>query len=132
MSLYLSSEMISYDMDLNRNEGEESKIQAKFIHGSNFTMAFWTFKTNAIIPEHKHEHETATSILKGSLKLTVNNRIVYLHAGDSFIIPSWAVHHAIALEPSEVIDVCTPVREDYVARQNGVIKTYLETSQPQG
>lgn len=81
MSLYLSSEMISYDMDLNRNEGEESKIQAKFIHGSNFTMAFWTFKTNAIIPEHKHEHETATSILKGSLKLTVNTALfIYMLA----------------------------------------------------
>lgn len=44
MSLYLSSEMISYDMDSNRNEGEESKIQAKFIHGSNFTMAFGHLK----------------------------------------------------------------------------------------
>lgn len=66
MSLYLSDEMISYDMDLNRNEGEESKIQAKFIHGTDFTIAFWTFKPNAIIPEHKHEHETATTILKGS------------------------------------------------------------------
>ncbi|HBO24841.1 cupin domain-containing protein [Providencia sp.] len=129
MSLYLSNEMISYDMDLHRNEGEESKIKAKFIHGTGFTIAFWTFKPNAIIPEHVHEHETATTILKGSLRLTVDGRTVYLHAGDSFIIPSWATHDAEALEPSEVIDVYTPVREDYLARQNGSVETYLNTSQ---
>ncbi|MEQ4734338.1 MULTISPECIES: cupin domain-containing protein [Providencia] len=116
-------------MDLNRNEGEESKIQAKFIHGTGFTIAFWTFKPKAIIPEHVHEHETATTILKGSLRLTVDGRTVFLHAGDSFIIPSWAVHDAEALEPSEVIDVYTPVREDYLARQNGTLTTYLNTSQ---
>ncbi|MEX9975520.1 hypothetical protein AB7W84_18555 [Providencia rettgeri] len=69
MSLFLSKEMISYDMDLNRNEGEESKIQAKFIHGTGFTIAFWTFKPKAIIPEHVHEHETATTILKGSFEV---------------------------------------------------------------
>ncbi len=129
MSLYLSNEMISYDMDLNRSEGEDSKIQAKFIHGTGFTIAFWTFKTGAIIPEHVHEHETATTILTGSLRLTVDGRTVFLHAGDSFIIPSWATHDAEALEPSKVIDVYTPIREDYLARQNGSIETYLNTSQ---
>lgn len=129
MSLYLSTEMISYDMDLNRNEGEESKIQSKFIHGTGFTIAFWTFHPKAIIPQHVHEHETATTILKGSLKLTVDGRTVFLHAGDSFIIPSWAPHQAEILELSEVIDVYTPIREDYLARQNGFTETYLNKSQ---
>lgn len=129
MSLYLSTEMISYDMDLNRNEGEESKIQAKFIHGTGFTIAFWTFQPKAIIPQHVHEHETATTILKGSLKLTVDGRTVFLHAGDSFIIPSWAPHQAEILELSEVIDVYTPIREDYLARQNSFTETYLNKSQ---
>ncbi|AHK18454.1 cupin [Yersinia similis] len=130
MSLYLNKEMIAYDMDLHRPKGSESNIQAKFIHGTNFTIAFWQFKTGAKIPEHKHVHETATTILKGSLRLTVDERTIYLHAGDTFIIPSWAIHYAEALEASEVIDVYTPTREDYVARQNGVVETYLTRSQP--
>lgn len=129
MSLYLNKETPSYDMDLQRAEGTESKIQAKFVHGTDFTIAFWKFKTGAKIPEHQHVHETATTIIKGSLRLTVDGRTVYLHAGDTFIIPSWATHHAEALENSEVIDVYTPVREDYVARQNGVMETYLTRSQ---
>ncbi|WP_353172170.1 cupin domain-containing protein [Acinetobacter rudis] len=129
MSLYLGSEMIPYDMDLQRPEGTESKIIAKFIHGTDFTMAFWQFKPGAKIPEHKHVHETATTILKGSLRLTVDGQSVDLFAGDTFIIPSWAVHHAEALETSQVLDVYTPVREDYVARQNGATETYLTNSQ---
>lgn len=72
MSLYLSKEMVPHDMDLNRPEGTESKILAKFIHGTDFTLAFWQFKTGANIPEHKHVHETATTIIKGSLRLTVS------------------------------------------------------------
>ncbi|MFV8760778.1 cupin domain-containing protein [Yersinia enterocolitica] len=129
MSLHLGSEMVPYDMDLQRPEGTESKITARFVHGTGFTLAFWQFKPGAKIPEHKHLHETATTILQGSLRLTVDGRTLYLHAGDTFVIPSWAVHHAEALEDSEVLDVYTPVREDYVARQNGVTETYLTQSQ---
>ncbi|NDO81056.1 cupin [Citrobacter sp. NCU1] len=129
MSLHLGSEMVPYDMDLQRAKGTESKITARFVHGTGFTLAFWQFKPGAQIPEHQHLHETATTILKGALRLTVDGRTLYLHAGDTFIIPSWAIHHAEALEDSEVLDVYTPVREDYVARQNGVTETYLTHSQ---
>jgi quercetin dioxygenase-like cupin family protein len=36
-----------------------------------------------------------------------------VHAGDSFIVDGGVEHQASALEPSEVLDVFTPVREDY-------------------
>ena len=126
MSLIPGNELLSYDMDLTR---KESKIQAKFIHGTAFTMTFWSFKPGAVIPEHQHEHETLTTVLSGSLRLTVDGKTVILKAGDSGLVPSWSVHDAEVLEESEVIDVYTPVREDYVARQEGRLETYLATSQ---
>ncbi|OBU13477.1 cupin domain-containing protein [Morganella psychrotolerans] len=129
MGLIPAGELISYDMDLTRKEGEESKALAKFIHGTAFTMTFWTFKTGAVIPEHRHEHETLTTVLSGSLRLVVDGETLILRAGDSGLVPSWATHEAEVLEPSEVIDVYTPVREDYVARQTGKFETYLATSQ---
>ncbi len=50
MSLYLNKEMISYDMDLHRPKGSESNIQAKFIHGTNFTIAFWAIQNGGQDP----------------------------------------------------------------------------------
>lgn len=129
MGLIARNELVSYDMDLSRIKGEESKALAKFIHGTAFTLTFWSFRAGAVIPEHQHEHETLTTVLSGSLRLTVDGETMILKAGDSGLVPSWAVHDAEVLEPSEVIDVYTPVREDYVARQEGKSETYLAMSQ---
>lgn len=131
MGLISGKDLIAYDMDLGRAEGEESKIQARFIHGTAFTMTFWSFRPGAVIPEHKHEHETLTTVLSGALRLTIDGHTMILRAGDSGLVPSWAVHDAEVLEESEIIDVYTPVREDYVARQQGKNETYLQTSQKQ-
>jgi quercetin dioxygenase-like cupin family protein len=34
--------------------------------------------------------------------------------GDSFVVPGGVEHQANAIEESEVLDIFTPVREDYV------------------
>lgn len=128
MSLFLNSEMVSHEMDVQRPPGTESKASARFVHAVGFTLAFWQFRAGAKTPEHKHVHETSTTVLRGSMRLTVDDRTIDLHAGDTFIIPSWAMHQAEVLEDTEALDVYTPVREDYVARQNGDIETYLALS----
>lgn len=89
MGLISGNDLIAYDMDLGRAEGEESKIQARFIHGTAFTMTFWSFRPGAMIPEHKHEHETLTTVLSGALRLTVDGHTMILRAGDSGLVPSW-------------------------------------------
>ena len=63
---------------------------------------------------HSHPHEQAVYIISGRLKVCVGEEAFEVAPGDSFIVPGGVEHEAAALEPSVVLDVFTPTREDYL------------------
>lgn len=62
---------------------------------------------------HSHPHEQLVYIVSGHLRFTGGGRTFDARTGDSFVVPGGVEHQACALEPSEVLDVFTPYREDY-------------------
>lgn len=84
-----------------------------FIHGATMTIAQWEFDEGCRVPEHRHVHEQITVCLAGELELTVDGFAHLLMPGDSFAIPSDAVHSAVARTRAAGFDVFHPVREDY-------------------
>ncbi|NVZ69629.1 hypothetical protein HX791_10665 [Pseudomonas costantinii] len=52
-------------------------------------------------------------IIKGKLKLLVDNVPYVLTDGQCAIVQSNVAHEAIALETCEILEVYSPVREDY-------------------
>ena len=52
-------------------------------------------------------------VVSGALRVDVDGEVFDVHAGDSFVVDGGVEHQASALEASEVLDVFTPVREDY-------------------
>ncbi|WP_169708711.1 cupin domain-containing protein [Trinickia terrae] len=99
--------------------------RASFIHGERFSLAFWKLDAGAVLPLHRHPHEMAPNVMSGAIELTVDGQTYRLNAGDTFVIPPGVPHSAVALEPSEVVDVFAPVREDYRALAAGGAATYL-------
>lgn len=85
----------------------------KFIHSSNNTFAYWEVKANSPLPEHSHHHEQVVHMLDGIFVLTVEGEENELHAGDVYIIPSNAKHSGISKTDCIILDVFSPVREDY-------------------
>ena len=77
------------------------------------TFAWWTIDEGAEVPEHQHPHEQVVNVLEGALALTVDGAEHVLHAGDVVAIPGGVRHAARALSPCRVLDVFSPVREDY-------------------
>jgi len=63
---------------------------------------------------HAHPHEQLVYVISGRIAATVEGAALEAAAGDSFIVASNAQHQASALEPSVVLDVFTPAREDYI------------------
>ncbi|MFD0463853.1 cupin domain-containing protein [Microvirga aerilata] len=53
---------------------------------------------------------------QGVFDVTVAGRTERLKQGDSFLVPSGAVHGAVAIEAGVLLDVFTPMREDFVAQ----------------
>jgi quercetin dioxygenase-like cupin family protein len=63
---------------------------------------------------HSHPHDQVVYVVSGHLLVTAGDQTFEIHAGDSFVVRGGVLHQASALEPSVVIDVFTPCREDYL------------------
>jgi quercetin dioxygenase-like cupin family protein len=64
--------------------------------------------------KHSHPHEQLVYIVSGHLSFRYPGGLVEAKMGDSFVVPGNVEHQAWALEDSEVLDIFTPCREDYM------------------
>jgi quercetin dioxygenase-like cupin family protein len=87
--------------------------EARFVHSDRMTLAFWRFDPEIDLPEHSHPHDQITTILEGEFVLTVDGVPETLVAGDYRVIPPDAVHSGRAVTECRIIDVFSPVREDF-------------------
>ncbi|MCX6234311.1 MAG: cupin domain-containing protein [Bacteroidetes bacterium] len=85
----------------------------KFIHGEQMTTAHFRIMAGAETPEHSHPHEQVSNIISGRFELTVDGTPYILDKEKVFLIPSNVKHKGKALTDCRIIDVFSPVREDY-------------------
>ena len=62
---------------------------------------------------HSHPHEQMVYVIRGRIRFENPGGVFEVGPGDSFIVPGDVVHQASALEDCEVLDIFTPMREDY-------------------
>ncbi len=72
------------------------------------------FKTGGIGPIHDHMHTQSTYIAEGKFEVTIDGDTKLLNKGDSFFIPSEVKHGVKCLEEGILVDVFTPLREDFI------------------
>lgn len=85
----------------------------KLIHSKNMTLAFWEVEEGAAVPEHSHMHEQILYVQEGNFRFTVGGKTKTYHAGDIVIIGAHVPHSGQALTSCRLLDVFSPVREDY-------------------
>lgn len=91
-------------------------------YGENLMLSYLEMDEGAEIPLHDHPHEQAGMLLKGKLKLTIGEETRLVEPGAMFIVPPDVPHRAIAIEgPTLVLDVFSPIREDYAELMNQYI-----------
>ncbi|MCB8821812.1 cupin domain-containing protein [Microvirga rosea] len=74
-----------------------------------------SFEAGAVGAAHTHPHIQCSLVEKGVFDITISGRTERLKEGDSFLVPSNAVHGAVAIEAGTLLDVFTPMREDFVS-----------------
>ena len=87
--------------------------RARFIHTEHTTHAYWEIDADRPLPEHSHPHEQTVNVLEGTIELVVDGTPHVLAAGDVLYIPGGVPHSAVAHTPCRVLDVFSPVREEY-------------------
>lgn len=90
--------------------------------GTHLMLSYLEMDAGAEVPLHHHPHEQGGILLAGRLSLTIGDETRIVEAGALFLIPPHVPHRAVAIDgPATVLDVFSPVREDYLALRNEYI-----------
>ncbi len=72
------------------------------------------FEKGAVGELHKHPHSQVAYVESGRFDVTVGDETKTLVAGDSFYVAPETMHGAVCLEAGCLIDMFSPVREDFL------------------
>lgn len=75
-----------------------------------------SFEKGAVGVLHQHYHTQISHVESGVFEVEIGGEKKVLKAGDAFYIPPNVLHGAVCLEPGILIDVFSPMREDFVGQ----------------
>lgn len=89
-------------------------ISRQFISGDRVTIARFELKRGGIVPMHSHENEQVTFVVTGALKFKIEGREVIVRGGEVLQIPGAVPHEVEVVDDALVVDVFSPVRQDWI------------------
>jgi quercetin dioxygenase-like cupin family protein len=92
-------------------------LARRLISGERVMLAQVSLRKDGIVPKHRHVHEQFTVVTRGALHFRIGDEgeEVIIRSGEVLHIPSDVPHEAVVLEDSDVLDVFSPPREDWLA-----------------
>jgi quercetin dioxygenase-like cupin family protein len=97
-------------------------ISRKIVTGDKAMVAQVFLKKDAVVPEHHHESEQITYILEGALKFEIEGKEIVVRKGEVLSIPSNVPHRAVALEDTLDLDIFSPIRTDWLTKNDGYLR----------
>ena len=92
-------------------EGVRRKIMAA---DEKLMLVRVEFEKGGIGAVHQHYHVQMSSVESGVFEIEIAGEKRILKAGDAFYIPSNVLHGAVCMEAGVLIDVFSPMREDFM------------------
>lgn len=96
-------------------DGVRRKIIA---YDDKLMMVKVEFEKGGIGSLHQHYHSQVTHVESGVFEVQINGEKKVLNSGDAFYIPPQVLHGAECLESGVLIDVFSPMREDFVSKES--------------
>jgi quercetin dioxygenase-like cupin family protein len=92
-------------------------IERQMIWGDRLMVCRLRFRPHVVTSVHSHPHEQITLVERGRVRFTIAGAERLAGAGDVLHFPSDLAHGATILDEEVVlIDIFTPVREDFLPR----------------
>ncbi len=92
-------------------EGVHRKVMA---YDDKLMLVKVKFGAGRIGTLHKHHHSQITHIESGVFEIEINGDKKVMKKGDAYYIPPHTMHGAVCIEAGVLIDVFSPVREDFI------------------
>jgi len=108
------AEISKYRWDDVKKEKISNTFFRQMIYGDKVMVSKLEIKKGNVVPEHSHENEQITWIIKGKLHFKIDGKEMDIGSGEVLVIPSNIKHEAVALEDTIDIDIFSPRREDWI------------------
>lgn len=96
-------------------EVADEKIQRQIVgYDDKIMMVNVRFEKGGIGTLHNHHHTQISYVAEGKFEVTIADETSILEKGDSFYVPSNAIHGVVCLEAGTLVDVFSPMREDFI------------------
>jgi len=105
-----------------KKEIMNEKLTRRVVHGEKITVAQLDLSKDCSVPEHHHENEQICVVLQGALKFNLDGQDVVKRGGEVLVIPSNVPHNVVALEDSIVIDIFSPIRQDWLSGNDNYLR----------
>jgi quercetin dioxygenase-like cupin family protein len=90
-------------------------------YGESTLLSEFVLAKGAALPPHSHPNEQTGYLVRGKMRLIIDEKPRELNPGDSWSIKADCTHRAEIIEDSVAVEVFHPVRKDYIR--------YLQESQ---
>ncbi len=92
-------------------EGVKRKIMG---YDDKIMLVKVSFDKGGIGYKHEHHHSQVTYVESGSFDFSIGDVTKTVKGGDSVYIPPHILHGAVCTEAGILIDVFSPIREDFI------------------
>ena len=93
------------------DKGVRRKIMA---YDENLMIVKVQFEKDGVGAPHQHYHSQITHVESGIFEVQIDGKKKILSGGDAFYIPPNTVHGCVCLQSGILIDVFSPMREDFI------------------
>ena len=92
-------------------EGVSRKIMT---YDANLMLVKVQFETGGIGATHQHHHTQISYVVSGEFNITIADETRTVRTGDAYYIPPNVLHGAVCVQAGTLVDVFTPLREDFI------------------
>jgi quercetin dioxygenase-like cupin family protein len=83
-------------------------------YNDSIMMVLVKFDKGSIGDPHNHPHSQSTYVESGEFEVTIDGNTQILKKGDCFCAPPNAIHGVVCKAEGLLVDVFSPVREDFL------------------
>jgi quercetin dioxygenase-like cupin family protein len=93
-------------------DGAERRVLS---YGGGMMVVQFAFDAGVASWSHSHPHEQVGYVVSGEIDYVMEGQATTrLHAGGSYYVPPNVKHNVITYAPTILVDVFTPIREDFL------------------
>jgi len=100
--------------DTNYNQPAEGINFKTLAYGEKTQLCEFKVQKGSALPPHEHEHEQTGYLVSGKIVLIIKDQRYEAKPGDAWSIPGNVPHGAEVVEDSIVVEVFSPLREEYL------------------